>query len=118
MEELTADKKEEILQNLLPAMDTMEVISGRWRVIILTNLYVHGKMRFNELKKHIPRITSRILSKDLKFLENHQVISRTVKDTSPMTVEYELTDYGRTMENIFHELSGWGSKHRKRIIGK
>ena len=112
------DKQEEILQKLLPAMDTMEIINGRWSVTILTNLYVFGAMRFNEIKKRIPRITSKVLSKNLKSLESHQIISRTVKNTSPITVEYELTEYGKTLDTIFHELSDWGTKHRKKIMGK
>jgi len=112
------DYQSEITKKLLPVMDTMELLSGRWRVIIMTALYVGGTMRFNELKKNIPRITGRALSIDLKFLEEHEIISRKIKDTSPITVEYQLTDYGRSLDPVFSALTAWGVKHRKRIMGK
>ncbi|MEO1031856.1 MAG: helix-turn-helix domain-containing protein [Bacteroidota bacterium] len=110
--------KSEISKKLLPIMDTMELLSGRWRIIIMTTLYIGGIMRFNEIKRSIPRITGRVLSKDLKFLEEHNIVSRTVKDTSPITVEYKLTEYGLTLDSVFKELTEWGIKHRKKIIGR
>lgn len=113
-----ADYQSEITKKLLPVMDTMELLSGRWRIIIMTALYVGGTMRFNELKKNIPRITGRALSLDLKFLEEHFVISRTVKNTSPITVQYQLTDYGKSLDPVFRALTEWGMQHRKRIMGR
>ncbi len=112
------DKKTEIAQKLLPVMDTMELLSGRWKIIIMTTLYIGGTMRFNEIKNSIPRITGRMLSMDLKFLESHKIVSRTVRDTSPITVEYALTDYGKTLDAVFQALTDWGINHRKKIIGK
>jgi len=112
------DYQSDITKKLLPVMDTMELLSGRWRIIIMTALYVGGKMRFNELKKNIPKITGRALSMDLKSLEEHGIISRTVKDTFPITVEYELTTYGKTLDHVFRALTDWGMKHRKKMMGK
>ena len=112
------NKKEEITKKLLPVMDTMELLSGRWKIIIMTTLYLGGTMRFNEIKNSIPRITGRVLSKDLKFLESHKIVSRNVRDTSPITVEYTLTDYGKTLDSVFKALTEWGIKHRKKIIGR
>ncbi|MDW3192963.1 MAG: helix-turn-helix domain-containing protein [Cytophagales bacterium] len=108
----------EITQKLLPVMDTMELLSGRWKIIIMTALYVGGTMRFNEIKRNIPRITGRALSMDLKFLEEHDIISRAIKDTAPITVEYQLTEYGRSLDPVFQALTAWGMKHRKKIMGK
>lgn len=112
------NKKSEISQKLLPVMDTMELLSGRWKIIIMTTLYIGGTMRFNEIKNSIPRITGRVLSKDLKFLESHKIVSRTIKDTAPITVEYKLTEYGKTLDPVFQALTDWGMNHRKKIIGK
>ncbi len=112
------DKQSEIARKLLPVMDTMELLSGRWKIIIMTTLYIGGTMRFNEIRRSIPRITGRVLSKDLKFLEEHKIVSRSVKDTAPITVEYSLTDYGKTLDTVFQALTDWGIKHRKKIIGK
>ncbi|MEM8893913.1 MAG: winged helix-turn-helix transcriptional regulator, partial [Bacteroidota bacterium] len=94
------------------------LLSGRWKVIIMTALYVGGTMRFNELKKNIPRITGRSLSMDLKFLEQHDIISRTIRDTAPITVEYQLTEYGKSLDPVFQALTAWGTEHRRRIMGK
>lgn len=111
------DKKQsEITRKLLPVMDTMELLSGRWRIIIMTALYVGGVLRFNELKKHIPKITGRALSMDLKYLEEHGIVSRAIKDTSPITVEYQLTEYGRTLDSVFQALTDWGNQHRKKMM--
>ncbi|MEM8510087.1 MAG: helix-turn-helix domain-containing protein [Bacteroidota bacterium] len=109
--------KKTITRKLLPVMDTMELLSGRWKIIIMTTLYLGGTMRFNEIKNSIPRITGRVLSKDLKFLEKHHIVSRRVKDTSPITVEYTLTNYGKTLDRVFQALTEWGIAHRKKIIG-
>jgi DNA-binding HxlR family transcriptional regulator len=108
--------REEVRKKILPVMDTMEILSGRWKIVIMATLCVTGKMRFNELKNSIPKITGRVLSKDLKFLEEYGIVSRTVKDTSPITVEYQLTEYGLTLESVFEELTEWGNRHRKKII--
>lgn len=111
------ERKDEIFRKLLPVLDTMELLSGRWKIIIMTTLFIGGKMRFNEIKKSIPRITGRALSLDLKFLESHQIVSRKVMDTYPITVEYELTPYGYTLDSVFQALTDWGIEHRKKIIG-
>jgi DNA-binding HxlR family transcriptional regulator len=112
------DKKEEVAQKLLPVMDTMELLTGKWKIIILTTLYLGGRMRFNDIKNSIPKITGRVLANDLRNLEENQIVLRTVKDTSPITVEYELTAYGNTLDTVFEALTDWGIQHRKKIIGK
>jgi DNA-binding HxlR family transcriptional regulator len=104
-------------EKLLPIMDAMDLLSGRWKIIIMTSLYINGKMRFNELKRSIPRVTGRTLSKDLKYLAENEIVRRTIKDTYPITVEYELTEYGQTLDTVFVALTEWGRNHRKRIIG-
>lgn len=112
------DVQSEVKKKLLPVLDSMELLSGRWRIVIMTALYMRGKLRFNEIRKHIPKITGRSLSLDLKYLEENGIVSRTVKDTSPITVEYELTDYGLTLDSVFQALTNWGMNHRKRTIGR
>ena len=59
-----------------------------------------------------------MLSKELKELEVNELVLRTVRNTTPVTVEYELTEYGKTLDNVIEELRDWGTKHRKRIIKK
>ena len=107
---------EEVQCKLMPVLDTMDLLSGKWRIIILTALFVGGKQRFNQLKGNIPKITGRALSIDLKYLEENKVVERTVRNTSPITVEYALTAYGLTLGNVFEALTEWGKAHRKKMI--
>jgi DNA-binding HxlR family transcriptional regulator len=59
-----------------------------------------------------------MLSKELKELEINKLIKRTVLDTQPVTVQYELTKHGKTLKTIINNLTEWGMEHRKEIIGK
>jgi DNA-binding HxlR family transcriptional regulator len=77
-----------------------------------------GKKRFKEIEREIPAITARMLSKELKELEMNQLITRTVYATIPVTVEYEVTEYGKTLDSVLMAMKDWGSIHRKRIMSK
>lgn len=59
-----------------------------------------------------------MLSKELKELEQNLIVNRIVLDTQPITVQYQLTEYGLTLQNIIKSLSDWGKEHRKVIIAK
>ncbi|MGF7230798.1 winged helix-turn-helix transcriptional regulator [Arachidicoccus sp.] len=96
--------------------DTMDLLSGKWKVTIIGYLNIMGKCRFMELQRNVEGIGAKMLSKELKDLEINELITRTVYDTRPVTVEYELTPYGKTLQNIINEMYAWGIKHRARII--
>ena len=70
------------------------------------------------MKEEIPKITDRMLSKELKHLETNLLVKRTVYDTRPVTVEYSLTDYGYSLDEVIESLKNWGINHRKKIIAK
>lgn len=116
----TTDKpkpsKEACRSHALPVKDTLDVISGKWKLPIMGSL-IQGKKRFKELERDIPNITPRMLSKELRELEVNQLVSRTVYSTIPPTVEYELTPYGNTLKKVLEAMAEWGTQHRKRIIG-
>ncbi|WP_262511453.1 winged helix-turn-helix transcriptional regulator [Flavobacterium aquicola] len=76
-----------------------------------------GAKKFNELSRSVG-ISPRILSKELQELEINGLISRTVCDTKPITVEYALTDYSKTLEDVIISMCKWGEMHRKTITGK
>jgi DNA-binding HxlR family transcriptional regulator len=103
-------------QYILPMRDTLDILSGKWKLPIIGAL-INGKMRFKEMERQIPKITARMLSKELKELEINQLVKRTVYDTMPVTVEYELTPYGASLKEVLIVLSKWGQAHRNRIIG-
>ena len=100
----------------LPMMDTLDIVSGRWKLVIVMTLLHNGKMRFNELKAFVTGISGKVLSNELKIMETNKLLTRTVKDTAPITVEYELTEYGKTLEPVALALVDWGVKHRAKMF--
>ncbi len=107
----------ECSQNLQPVQDALYVLSGKWKLPIIIALG-HGNQRFKELLRHIPGITPRVLSKELKELEANELVTRTVYDTMPVSIEYRLTDYADTLKPVVQALHNWGALHRKRILKK
>jgi DNA-binding HxlR family transcriptional regulator len=90
------------------AMDvTMHFIGGKWKTVVLWYLR-KGKKRFSELKKHIPDITEKMLSLQLKTLEEDGIVKRTIYAEVPPRVEYEMTDFGRTLIPMLEEIALWG----------
>ena len=100
---------------VLALNDTLNVMSGKWKLPIIGSL-IFGKKRFRELERDIPRITPRMLSKELKDLEMNGMVSRTVYDSTPVTVEYELTKSGLTLTSVLDKMMEWGVAHRKENI--
>jgi DNA-binding HxlR family transcriptional regulator len=97
--------------------DTMNVLTGKWKLPIMASL-IFGKKRFKELEREIPRITPRMLSKELRELELNGIVKRTVHDTVPVTIEYEFTDSGRSIKSVLDSMVAWGLEHRKRTLSK
>ena len=95
--------------------DTIDVISGKWKLLILAVLG-EGPKRFNELSRELD-ISPRILSRELKELELNMLVKRTVKNTRPVTVEYERTAHGATLEPLIHAVYEWGYLHYEKIVG-
>ena len=98
--------------------DTLDFIRGKWKLHILAALMNGGSKRFSELERTIPNINPRMLSKELRDLELNAMVKRTVYDTIPATVEYEITGYGRSLDKLLLEMRDWGIQHRKKITGK
>ena len=109
--------QERCMGMILPVTDAIQILSGKWKLPILISLQF-GNKRFSEIAKDIPKITDRMLSKELRELEMNQLIKRTVYDTVPVTVEYSMTEYGETLEPVILELAKWGRQHRKKIMSK
>jgi DNA-binding HxlR family transcriptional regulator len=87
-------------------------IEGRWKLQLLSKLE-DKKCRFSELKKEFYFITERMLTLQLRALEQDGLVKRTVYAEVPPRVEYELTDMAFELAPIFKQLSAWGGKHRK-----
>jgi DNA-binding HxlR family transcriptional regulator len=97
--------------------DVLDIIGGKWRGKILAKL-CDSPLRFNELKQALNTITSSTLTKELRYLEDIKIVERRVLNTSPVTVEYALTEHGSSIKEIMTTLVTWGIKHRKTVFGK
>jgi DNA-binding HxlR family transcriptional regulator len=93
---------------------TLKVIGGKWKPVILCHL-MESKKRFGELKKEMPEITPKMLTQQLREMEQDGIIDRKVYSQVPPKVEYSLTEYGRSTTELLHAMSQWGSQHRKRM---
>ena len=103
---------------ILAIKDTMELLSGKWKFHILGTLLLGEKLRFMDLLRGVDGIGTKMLSKELQDLELNHLITRTVLNTKPVTVEYQITDYGKTLEPIIDEIANWGIAYRNAIHKK
>ncbi|MCL1811710.1 MAG: helix-turn-helix transcriptional regulator [Methanomassiliicoccaceae archaeon] len=86
----------------------MTVIEGKWKATILCKLHVKGALRFNQLMKELEVISPRILTKQLREMEDDGLIIRTVKAEVPVCVEYSISERGRTLIPALKILASWG----------
>ncbi len=93
----------------------LELIGGKWKGVVLYHL-LSGKKRFNELRRLIPSVSQRMLTRQLRELENDRLISRTVYPVVPPKVEYELTELGNSLKNLLQELRKWGEGPGEKIL--
>ena len=90
---------------------TLKVLGGKWKPPILFMLS-SKTLRFGELKKAITGITQKMLTQELREMENDGLINRKVFPEIPPKVEYSLTTYGKSLEPILKSMSEWGKKHK------
>ena len=94
--------------------DALYVIGGKWKLRIIVALK-EGNSRFNEIQRTIEGISAKVLSAELKDLELNGFIERHVFTGTPVVVEYKLTDYCETLDDVLHALSTWGAMHRETV---
>lgn len=104
----------EVSPQLAEAMTvTLRLLGGKWKLLILWHLW-RRTCRFGELKRAMPRITQHMLTTQLRELEADGIVRRTVYAEVPPRVEYELTEYAATLEQVLRALAAWGSAHVRR----
>lgn len=108
--------KEQFGNYMVPVRDALEIFSGKWKIPIITALTFYQTCGFKELERIVEGITPKMLSKELKFLEDNMLVLRKVEDTRPVTVTYSITDYGKTCGSVMSELYRWGTEHRKKVF--
>lgn len=94
--------------------DTLYVIHGKWKLPILIAIY-NGAHRFKEIQRHTGAITAKVLSNYLKDLEENKLVTKTMCEAYPVSVEYHVTGYAETLEPMMREMVSWGRNHRERI---
>ncbi|MGB0560839.1 MAG: winged helix-turn-helix transcriptional regulator [Spirulinaceae cyanobacterium] len=99
-----------------PIEAALEVMGGKWKGIILYHL-LSETLRFNEIRRLIPEVTHRMLTKQLRELEAQDLISRTVYPGVPPKVEYAITEYGKTLSPVIYALQVWGLHHLEKTKG-
>ena len=98
--------------NNCPITYAMKVIGGKWKPIIFMRLS-HGVNRFGILSRSIDGISKNMLTRELRELESHKIISRKIFPEIPPRVEYSITKKGKTLLPVFEKLGEWGKKNLK-----
>ena len=93
-----------------PVEATLELIGGKYKALILWRLS-EGTLRYNELQRAIPAATPRILTNQLREMENQKLITRTVYPVVPPKVEYSMTELGRSLMPILTAMRDWGAEY-------
>lgn len=91
--------------------DALGILVGKWKPIILLYLLTNGTQRFSELKRRVPGITQKMLTKQLRELEEEDIIERVVYPQVPPKVEYSITEYGKSLKPILEAMHEWGTNH-------
>ncbi|SES01856.1 transcriptional regulator, HxlR family [Gracilibacillus ureilyticus] len=100
-----------------PVEGTLDVIGGKWKGVILFHL-IDGEKRFSQLRKLMPGVTQRMLTLQLRELEEDGIIQRYVYAEVPPKVEYSMTEFGRTLEPIILLMKEWGENYKKLVNKK
>lgn len=97
---------------------TLQIISGRWKSVLLYHLIFEGEYRYSQLQRTIPGVTRRMLSLQLKDLENDGLVNRRVVQEKPLMVAYSITDYGMSLKPVIEMLYTWGEDFNQKNAGK
>lgn len=89
----------------------LEILVGKWKPIILYQLFSNGTMRFSEIQRALPDITKKMLTMQLRELEYHDIVNRKIYHQIPPKVEYSITEYGYRMTPLLQAMNDWGMAH-------
>jgi DNA-binding HxlR family transcriptional regulator len=92
--------------------EALKVLEGRWKMMILFNLFARPVLRFSELERAIPGVSQKMLSQQLRELERDGIVRRTVHPEVPPRVEYTLTDVGRALCPVLDALLRWSMSRK------
>ena len=106
-------KKDEL--PVCPVATTVQLIGNKWKLLIIRNLRSRA-WRFNELKKDLDGISQKVLTDNLRSMEEDGIITRTVYPEVPPKVEYALSELGETLRPILDSMEQWGKEYKNKIL--
>lgn len=104
------------LDTVKPVREALDVINGKWKLPVIISIST-GNQRFTDIQDSIPGITPKVLAKELKDLEQHRLIKRTVIEGYPVKILYTAEPYSETLGPIIYALRDWGVRHREKLLG-
>lgn len=118
VEELSAAELAECVEHSVRGTEeALKILEGRWKMVILFNLFARPVLRFSELERAIPAVSQKMLSQQLRELERDGIVRRTVHPQVPPRVEYALTDLGRALCPALDALLQWTKLRRSLVKG-
>ncbi|UOQ52349.1 winged helix-turn-helix transcriptional regulator [Hymenobacter cellulosivorans] len=111
---MTTPESSECVHTMQALRNALLVVNGKWKLQIIVALNA-GTRHFRGLERSVPGISTKVLAKELKDLEAHQFIARTVHPGPPVLVEYHALPYARTLDPVIEVLKAWGTQHQQRL---
>jgi len=99
-----------------PSRQLLDRISDKWVALVLAALGSDGAMRYSELSRRLAGVSQKMLTQTLRSLERDGLLTRTVTPTVPVTVTYELTDLGLSLQQLMHGLKDWAESHMGQVL--
>jgi len=91
--------------------EALGILVGKWKPIILLHLFTEGTLRFSELKRLMPGVTQKMLTKQLRELEEEDIVDRVIYPEVPPRVEYSISEYGTSLQSVLNAMNEWGTAH-------
>lgn len=101
-----------------PVESTLQIISGKWKSVIIYHLIKNKVCRFSELQKRMPNCSRRMLSLQLSELEKDNIVEKKVYPVIPPKTEYKLTRFGQTLTPLIIEMEKWGRRYNTINLGE
>ena len=98
-----------------PVATTVQIIGNKWKLLILRNLFYNGEQRFTDFLKTIPAISKKVLTDNLRALEDDGIILREVFAEVPPRVVYSLSELGNSLQPIINAMMDWGTEYKKAL---
>ena len=98
-----------------PVETTLTLIGNKWQVLILRDLNLNGTMRFKELQRSIGKISQKVLTSNLRAMEESGIVHREVFAEVPPRVEYSLTEVGQSLSPVLDAMWAWGEGYKARL---